>query len=489
MYSTRAEARNAGELTYMTGVSCPNGHIDVRYVSTAQCKSCVRESARMQHRNVSGQTRKRWTTETIVAAFTETHGSVYNYENSKYVAHKTKVQVVCSAHGPFMVTPDNHIQGKGCPKCADERVGNICRSTTERFISSAILIWGDRWDYSQCIYIGSHDKLTIRCKDHGAFEQTPTNHLSQKVACAKCNHMSSKEEDAIFRYTSIFTRSIQRDRTILKPKELDVYMPDKNLAIEYAGMYWHSHFDAEAEKRDKSKHADKHSTCAEQGIRLITIYESEWQERKPQIKRLIRNAIGASRGKLMARKCESRRVDTKEARVFFDRYHPQGGAGGGEHYGLYWKGKLVACMRFAYGQNDRGAGAESRSWTLGRYATRVQVAGAASRLFKAFVVDKNPPCVKSFSDNRYFAGGMYAQLGFILEADVKADYSVWSPKVGIQPKPHYQRRMIPKRLLEHSKEDIFDPATDLRTEAQMTYLMGCGRIYDCGKKRWVWTKS
>jgi hypothetical protein len=81
---------------------------------------------------------------------------------------------------------------------------------------------------------------------------------------------------------------------------------------------------------------------------------------------------------------------------------------------------------------------------------------------------------------------MYEQLGFTLEEDVGEDYVVWSPKIGIRPKPHYQRRVLPKRLEEHGVDDTFDPETDTRTEADMTYLMGCGRLYDCGKKRWVW---
>jgi len=148
---------------------------------------------------------------------------------------------------------------------------------------------------------------------------------------------------------------------------------------------------------------------------------------------------------------------------------------------------MVACMRFTLGGNDRGRGAKNREWTLSRYATRLSVAGAASRLFKAFVKEERPESVKSFSDNRLFSGGMYEQLGFELVEDVGPDYQVWSPKIGLRPKPHYQRRVLPKRLEEHGVEESFDPKTDPRTEAQMTYLMGAGRIYDCGKKRWVWT--
>ncbi len=143
-------------------------------------------------------------------------------------------------------------------------------------------------------------------------------------------------------------------------------------------------------------------------------------------------------------------------------------------------------MRFAIGNNDRGAGAKDRVWTLSRYATSVTVAGAASRLFRAFLRDEKPDQVKSFSDNRLFEGGMYGRLGFVLEQEIDPDYQVWSQKVGLRPKSHYQRRVIQKRLNEHGIDERFDHEADPRTEMEMTYLMGARRIYDCGKKRWVW---
>jgi hypothetical protein len=187
----------------------------------------------------------------------------------------------------------------------------------------------------------------------------------------------------------------------------------------------------------------------------------------------------------MARKCTLAKVPTAEARAFYEAYHPQGGAGSGEHYGLYYKTKLVACMRFTHGANDRG-NAKDRLWTLTRYATRLSVAGGASRLFKAFVSEYSPPAVKSFSDNRYFAGGMYETLGFTMAEQSAPDYQVWHPKLGLAQKPHWQRRYIPKKLQELGLDMQFDPATDKRTEREMTYAVGARRIFDCGKKRWVW---
>jgi NUMOD3 motif/Protein of unknown function (DUF723) len=431
----------------------------------------------------------------------EAHQGRYTYPVKDFQSMHHKVSVVCPDHGAFTIKASKHLHaGQGCAVCGKALCGirndvqgsamkaaqSKIRSYAEGFIARAEAVHGSKYDYTHTQYHGAKKKVLIGCPKHGQFSQGAWDHTVKAHGCPRCGNTQSKQETRIAEYLSMFTPTVSRDRTILKPKELDIYLPEKKLAIEYCGMYWHSHFNAEDNRTGKNKHFQKYQLCAEQGIRLLTIYEAEWEEREPAIRRLLRNAVGKGRGKLMARKCELRKVATAEARVFYEKYHPQGGAGSGEHYGLYWKSKLVACMRFSFGQNDRGTGAAKRTWTLGRYATRVTVAGAASRLFKAFVQEHNPPEVKSFSDNRYFSGGMYTQLGFTLEQDVTPDYQVWSPKTGLRPKSHYQRRQLPQRLLEHEVVDTFIPETDPRTESDMTYLMGCGRIYDCGKKRWVW---
>lgn len=414
-------------------------------------------------------------------------GRPYDYSKVDYKGAKAPVQIVCPKHGSFWQSPTNHMAGKGCPKCKHEAFGKRSQKTKDCFIKQANLVWGDRYNYSVAQYKGSHDKLWIICPEHGPFEQTPTNHLSKKQGCSKCNHMKSAPEEAIVAFLSRFTTVVQRDRTVIAPKELDIYLPDHKLAVEFCGMYWHSHGDREDERRNKRRHIEKHKACEAQGVRLLTIYETEWAERPETIKRLLRNAVGAFRGTLMARKCHLAKPSIQEARAFYEKYHPQGGAGNGEHYGLYYNNKLVACMRFTFGNNDRGHGAKVRQWTLSRYATRFPVVGGASKLFKAFLTEHGPSEVKSFSDNRLFGGGMYVHLGFVLEEEVPPDYQVWSPKAGLRPKPHYQRRLLPARLREHGIDEQFDPESDRRTETEITYLMGARRIYDCGKKRWLWT--
>jgi len=422
-----------------------------------------------------------------VARFRSVHGDRYDYSRVQYKDYKQPVEITCPEHGAFFQTPDNHYRGKqGCPKCKGARIRAAKQLSVEEFIRRATVVHEGKYLYERTQFTNMlSGVVTVLCPQHGAFTQSPVNHLAGKVGCLRCNHMKSRGEEAVAAYMGLFCGVKRRDKSSIPPKELDIFVPEHNLAVEYCGDYWHSLDTAEKVKTQKEAHYKKYLACKNLGIRLLTIYESEWAQRNYAIRRLLRNALGRSRGKLMARKCTLGKPTIAQARAFYARYHPQGGDGSGEHYGLFWKGKLVACMRFSFGINDRGE-KKSRVWTLSRYATRITVAGAASRLFKAFVEEFNPQEVKSFSDNRYFEGGMYQQLGFALEAELPPDYQVWSPKFGLRPKTLYQRRNIPARLAEHGVGEVFDPEIDPRSESEMTFLMGCRRLYDCGKKRWVW---
>lgn len=482
--STRKEARALGSRWFFTGKPCPYGHIAPRFTSVNACKECGRVRAAQKLVHTTSKRRAYNDQKSFIEAATKKHLGRYLYDKVQYINAHGKVAITCREHGVFYQNPTNHMQGKGCPACSGVATGKRSRSNLEQFLSAAKSIWGDRWDYSCVVYTKAHDKIEIGCRIHGLFTQTPTNHLTGKLACPKCNHTSSLAEDEVMRFAAIFGRAVQRDRQVIKPKELDIYLPDHKLAIEYCGEYWHSSSSKGEEAEMRYRHIKKYQLCREAGVRLLTLYETEWKTHNYAVRRLIRNALGKSRGKVMARKCALGRVPHAIARAFYDRYHPQGGAGNGDHYGLFWKGKLVACMRFTFGANDRGK--TERVWTLTRYATRITVAGGASRLFQAFVREQQPTEVKSFSDNRFFDGGMYRALGFSLEEELGPDYMVYHPKFGLLPKSHYQRRMIPKRLEELGINEKFDPKTDPRTEAEMTYFMGARRLYDCGKKRWSW---
>lgn len=482
----------------ITGIVCPD-HGEFKQYSAqlrkngAGCPACG---------DVVRRAKRRSPQEDIVARATEVHAGFYTYDRAVYRNLITKFTVTCPRHGDFDTTPANHLKGRGCPTCGQFSRGHrkdVCASArktadakiakfAEKFVADARAVHGDAYDYSKAEYQGRNIKVSINCPKHGPFMQKPYQHLKRAHGCPECSHHRSKGEAALAKFMSIFGPIKERDRSVISPKELDIYAPWAGVAVEYCGEYWHAASSADDERKDRTRHLDKHRACEAAGIRLLTVYESEWLSRPFAIRRLVRNALGKARGRVMARKCTVEAVGNAEAAAFFERYHPQGGAGWGQTYGLRYNGKLVACMRFAFGANDRGTNAE-RAWTLTRYATRVSVPGGASRLFAAFLEDCGPESVKSFSDNRYFTGRMYEQLGFVLEEETGPDYQVYHPKTGLLAKTAWQRKNIPARIRDIGAPETFNPATDTRSERDMTYLLGAQRMFDCGKKRWVWRKT
>lgn len=488
-------ARYTHALEPITGIVCPDHGVFKQYSAQLRkngsgCPACG---------DVVRRAKRRSPQEDILARATEVHAGFYTYDRAVYRSQITKFTVTCPLHGDFDTTPANHLKGRGCPTCgglsrgrrkdvtasarktADAKIAKFA----EKFASDARAVHGGAYDYGQTEYQGRNTKVSIMCPKHGPFLQKPYQHLARAHGCPECSHHRSKGEAAIARFMAIFGPLRERDRTVVPPKELDVYAPWAGVAVEYCGEYWHAASSVEEERTDRTRHLEKHQACAAVGVRLLTVYESEWLKNPFAIKRLIRNAIGKAKGRVMARKCEVSPVGNGEAAAFFDKYHLQGGSGWGLAYGLRYHGKLVACMRFAFGANDRGASAE-RVWTLTRYATRVAVTGGASKLFAAFVADHKPGSVKSFSDNRYFTGAMYGKLGFVLEEETGPDYQVYHPKTGLLPKTAWQRKNIPARIRDIGASETFEPATDPRSERDMTYVMGAQRMFDCGKKRWVW---
>lgn len=56
----------------------------------------------------------------------------------------------------------------------------------QNFINKAKEKYGDKFDYSKVKFIPHHRLITIICKEHGEFQQSPQNHLNHKYCCPKC---------------------------------------------------------------------------------------------------------------------------------------------------------------------------------------------------------------------------------------------------------------------------------------------------------------
>lgn len=134
-------------------------------------------------------------TQTFIDKAIKVHGDKYDYSKVKYINAKTKVIIICKTHGEFLQTPDGHISGRKCKQCGKEMTLTKLKSNNEEFIQKANLKHGDKYDYSKVEYIKNNIKVIIICKEHGDFLQTPGKHLSGQgcsKCSGKCKTIDTK---------------------------------------------------------------------------------------------------------------------------------------------------------------------------------------------------------------------------------------------------------------------------------------------------------
>ena len=135
---------------------------------------------------------------------------------------------------------------------------------------------------------------------------------------------------------------INNNRKIIAPYELDIYLPEKKLAIEFDGLFWHN----DKSGKDKNYHLDKTEKCEKQGIQLIHIFEDEWIEKQIIVKSIIKSKIGIYDKKIYARKCQIKEIAIKDKNDFLRMNHLQGEDHSQIKLGLFYENELVSVMTF-----------------------------------------------------------------------------------------------------------------------------------------------
>ena len=110
-------------------------------------------------------------TEEFIRRAKEVWGDRYTYEKSVYTANKEKIIVTCRIHGDFPTIAYDFLQGHGCPDCGMDAVKQKRRKPQDNFIAQCKCVHGDLYDYSQTVYKGKRNRVTIICRKHGPFEQ------------------------------------------------------------------------------------------------------------------------------------------------------------------------------------------------------------------------------------------------------------------------------------------------------------------------------
>jgi len=313
-------------------------------------------------------------------------------------------------------------------------------------------------------YSRQHQYLDIICKKCGTEQRKTLQAFERKSLCIKCYPcITSRAEVEVLDFIkSLGIKTIQSDRKSIAPKEIDVFIPDKMVGIEYHGLYWHMENNNNKNKYwDKNSHRDKMLLCRQKKINLIQIFSDEWIEKNEIVKSIIKNKLGLTDIKIGARKCEIREIHRKISKLFFEENHISGYTRSKISFGLYYENKLVCAIALRKPNHKK----YKNNIEISRFATalNVQVIGGFSKLMKSvekWMSDKGYKKIITYSDLRWGDGNVYRSCGFEWVSDTGIDF--WYTDGTIR----YNRFMF--------------RAQPGKTEKQVAEENGVYRIYGCG---------
>ena len=412
----------------------------------------------------------------VISKCNEVHGNRYDYSKVEYNKLKDKVTIICPEHGEFYQSMEKHLHGQGCPKCAKEKSVKKIAIRFNEFVLRANKVHKNKYEYCEEAYNKLKDKVTIICPKHGEFWQLASDHLNGH-GCPRCGNNLSVAEDEIIDYIQKLlpsTKIIHNDRTVIAPKELDIYIPEKRIAIEYNGLRWHS----EEYGKDKYYHLNKTLECEKKGIILYQIFEDEYLLHKDIVLSKLKRILGYDEDiiKIGARKTIIKEIDNETAKEFLNKNHIQGFVQSSVYLGAYYMDLLVSVICFMKISDGE--------WNLVRFASNINynIQGVCSKFIKYFTTRYSVSLIKTFLDRRWcrsINNNVYTKSGFKLDSIIKPDYRyVKSDIVNRFHKFNFRKQILLKKYPQLLNINM--------TETEMTKQLGYHKIYDCGLFKYVW---
>lgn len=260
--------------------------------------------------------------------------------------------------------------------------------------------------------------------------------------------------------------------------ELDIYLPDHKVAIEFNGLYWHSE---KASGKGSNYHIDKTNMCESQGVKLIHVFEDSWNYSSEIIKSRLLNELGLVSNRLYARKCEVKEINSILKNEFLENNHLQGKDNSKVKIGLFNKGSLVSLMTFSDFRKSMGRDREEDSYELSRFCSKINmsVIGGASKLLTYFERNYNPKKLISYADRSWTSklkdNTLYDSLGFEYIGETRPSY--WYMY-------RYKKRIHRYVYAKHKILSNFDNTDPRLTEWENMQKIGFDRIWDCGNLKY-----
>lgn len=377
---------------------------------------------------------------------------------------------VCKNNHEWKASPHARASGtRGCPFCSGKRVlasYNDLLSLHPHLAQE----WSEKNELGPDeIVAGSKTHRWWICSKGHEWRATPDNRIRAKSGCPHCSRRISKMETEVADFLKSLLPEVEvrtSVRDVIAPKELDIYIPAKNLAVEFNGLYWHT----EAQGKDKDYHRDKWRACHDKGIQLIQVWEDQWRDKPDVVKRMLAHKVGASQERrVAARKTEVVLLDKVEAEEFLESYHIQGFASGSYYLGLRIKGEQESVALMVLKK-------QGEDMILSRYATSAHVVGGQSKLVKYAERNFEYARLITFADLEVSDGSLYERTGFVKDKELKPDYRYLFDG---------ERRHKFGFRLKRFREDpdlLFEEGL---SERELALLNGIERLWDTGKIRYV----
>jgi len=300
--------------------------------------------------------------------------------------------------------------------------------------------------------------------------------------CPKCFRGRSwfQQEVLEFLQSILSTETItENNKTILTGnREIDLYVPSKEIAIECDGLFWHG----ELNGKQRNYHINKSTECEKKHIKLIHIFEDEWMKHKHIVKNRLVHVFGKSIKSIYGRVCTVEEIDGTKCNLFLNNNHLQGGDKSQVKLGLFYKSELVGVMTFGGLRAALGNAVNVGSYELYRFCTSKPVVGGAGKLLEHFKKKYQPDEIITYADRRWnFTDPFYSKLGFVFSGYTPPNYWYFGKHFNYK---RYHRFSFRKDRQEKILK-IFNPNI---SEWENMKNNGWDRIWDCGSFKYKWQK-
>lgn len=258
---------------------CPRGHVERLPLSIA---------AKNQRKNICKKCNS------ILYTHPQ-HAECYASQNALDILDisaglKRKVYWTCSEGHLDLVSVNERVrEGVGCRICSGKKIVAGINSLAD-FNPNLLKEWD--WEKNDQLGISPYDigpgfnskKVFWLCNKHGSYSATigNRNHRTNPTGCGKCRPQSSRNEIRIFTELDYLFNHVEHRKKI-NNTEIDIYLPDLRIGIQFDGWYWHRN----AHQKDKKQR----ELLADCGIKLIRFRERPLDPTDPTDLFVMKNSL------------------------------------------------------------------------------------------------------------------------------------------------------------------------------------------------------